>query len=290
VLAIELVLFIVWTILVQIEFYGWSTFAFILNLVSLYLLIKLPILSYFRDHTGTIGILLVLSLCCGLVWAIFMKWPSFLYKFKEVREERLDNYREECKSREAQLRADVEAEDERKLARENAIRAGKGQPPREKVIRNWEKDKNYAEFRFLDHETYKNTKLSKSPRYKEYKGKIVAWVIFWIPSLIGTLLDDFVRRMVTWIVNRFSSLINWMSYRIVGDSQSLPIRRVQMHSRIGWDWKSGPSAEDLQKALKPFGLRVYNDLNCEGSDCFAFIISDTALSKKALYKISEEEL
>lgn len=62
-----------------------------------------------------------------------------------------------------------------------------------------------------------------------------------------------------------------------------------MHRRIGWDWKSGPSAKDLQAALKPFGLHVYADPNCEGSDSFGFIISDAKLSKKDLDKISEEE-
>lgn len=221
VLAVELVLFIVWTVLVQIEFYGWSTVAFIANALALYFVMKLPIAGYFREHPSSIAILLVLSLCCGLVWAIFMKWPAFLYKFKEVREERLGDYRER-KAREAKRREETEAEDERKWARENAIRAENGQPPREKVVRNWDEDKTDTEFRFLDRESYKNTKLSKYPRYKEYKGKIVAWVIFWIPSLIGTLMDDFVRRMVTWIVNRFSALINYMSHKIVGDFPEPP--------------------------------------------------------------------
>jgi hypothetical protein len=223
VLAIEVVLFIIWTVLVQVEFYGWSTIAFMANVLALYFLMKLP--SHFMEHPSTIAILLVLSLCCGLVWAIFGKWPAFLYKFKEVREEKLDSYRE-LKARDAAWRA----EDDRKLARENEIRAEKGQPrlhrlqhsPHEKVVRNWDEDKTDTEFNFLNKEIYKNTKLSTYPRYKEYKGKIVAWVIFWFPSLIGTLMDDFVRRMVTWIVNRFGALINYMSHKIVGDFPEPP--------------------------------------------------------------------
>ena len=212
ILIVELILFAAWTILVQIEFYGWSTFAFLVNVGALYLFMRLPIAGYFKEHPGTIVILLVLSLCCGLVWAIFMKWPSFLYKFKEVREERLDAYRE-GKENEARRKAARQAESDR----ENAIRVGRGERPLERLIIGYEDDKTDTEFNFLNREFYKNTRLSKSPQYKDYKGKIVAWVIFWIPSLIGTLLDDFVRRMVTWIVNRFSSLINWISHIIVGD-------------------------------------------------------------------------
>ncbi len=74
-----------------------------------------------------------------------------------------------------------------------------------------------SEYQFLNCEYFKNTRLSKSPSYKEYKSKIVAWVIFWIPSLIGTLLNDFVRKFVTWVVNRFSALYQHLSNKIVGD-------------------------------------------------------------------------
>jgi hypothetical protein len=61
-----------------------------------------------------------------------------------------------------------------------------------------------------------------------------------------------------------------------------------MHSSIHWDWKRGPSKENLEKALKPFGLHLYSDPLFEGSDGFGFIISNAPLTPEELEVLSED--
>ena len=45
-------------------------------------------------------------------------------------------------------------------------------------------------------------------------------------------------------------------------------------SGITWDWKDTLELSDLSEALKPFHIRVYNDIFCEGSDQYGFILSN----------------
>jgi hypothetical protein len=78
-------------------------------------------------------------------------------------------------------------------------------------------DSSNTGFDVLKFKSYKGTNLLKTPDYKNYRSDIIAWVIFWIPSFIGTLLDDFVRKLVTFIVNRFGRAFQYLSQKIVGD-------------------------------------------------------------------------
>lgn len=57
---------------------------------------------------------------------------------------------------------------------------------------------------------------------------------------------------------------------------------------VCWDWKESP---ELVSMLKPFGIHVYEDPSCEGSDTYGYILSNEPLTKEELKKISgvEEE-
>lgn len=52
--------------------------------------------------------------------------------------------------------------------------------------------------------------------------------------------------------------------------------------KIGWDWKSSPTKEQLENTLKPFGLYVYDDPTFEGTDWFGYIISNKKLTPAEL--------
>lgn len=60
-------------------------------------------------------------------------------------------------------------------------------------------------------------------------------------------------------------------------------------TKMSWDWKSRPSHEELTAALKPFGLTVYADPYWEGSDQFAYIISNQTLSPEELKAHAESD-
>lgn len=53
-----------------------------------------------------------------------------------------------------------------------------------------------------------------------------------------------------------------------------------------FDWKEAASVEELQEALKPFGIHVYDDPMLDGTDSYGFVFSDHKLSKAELNKIA----
>lgn len=58
---------------------------------------------------------------------------------------------------------------------------------------------------------------------------------------------------------------------------------------ISWDWKSRPSHEDLTRALTPFGIRVYADPSCEGTDSFGYVFADRDLTPEEVAAVSSED-
>lgn len=58
-------------------------------------------------------------------------------------------------------------------------------------------------------------------------------------------------------------------------------------TRMGWDWKSRPSSEELVETLKPFGLFVYEDPSCEGTDGYGYFVSSEKLSPEDLNERAE---
>ena len=226
VLGIELALFIAWTILVQVEYYGWSTLVCILSIASLQFVLKIGVFTFIKDNPGLIGLYAFGWAVCGLLWS-FVKWASFLFRFKEERENKL----EEFKNSQARRQKDFDEREVRERRGED-VRLSLLNPDksdsdsRERVEINRERERrleifksqnDYTEFDYLSSCKYKNTHLNESPKFRDYKGKITAWVIFWIPSLIGTLLDDFVRKLVEFIVQRFRAAYQALSNKIVGD-------------------------------------------------------------------------
>ena len=224
ILAIELALLIAFVVVVELEYYGWSTIVCIASLLSIHFLMKINLLEYVKTNPSTILLLIGIYLASGITWS-FIKWISFLYRFKEYREERLEEFRAR-KAEEDRRKANRAVEEARRLEKENEIRVSNGQNPIVQEKSSYTEPER-TEFEYIQRCSFKNTSdLSKAPSYKDYKAKIVAWVVFWIPSLIGTLLDDFVRKLVTWIVNRFSAIYQTLSHKIVGNFPEPPKQDV----------------------------------------------------------------
>ena len=58
---------------------------------------------------------------------------------------------------------------------------------------------------------------------------------------------------------------------------------------INWDWKSGPTPEELERALKAFGIRVYEDPMSAGTDSYGFIFSNEELTDEDLAELEERD-
>jgi hypothetical protein len=78
---------------------------------------------------------------------------------------------------------------------------------------------------YLLDRSYKETRLYRSPRIRDYKSMAIGWVCFWVFSVVGTLFHDIARCISLWIYNRFSGLLQWMSNKVVGDLPEPPADR-----------------------------------------------------------------
>lgn len=61
--------------------------------------------------------------------------------------------------------------------------------------------------------------LQLTPQIKDYKGKLIGWIMFWVTSLVWTLLNDPIRRIANWIYLKMSSIYQNMANSIVNDKE-----------------------------------------------------------------------
>jgi hypothetical protein len=164
-----------------------GTIGFILLLACVYKIKHLTPISFIENNWELIGVCALCYVPIGFMWSLLVKWVLFLYKFRDKRAEAVEEWNK------------LE-EDRKKFKEENP-----------KFI-----DYNPTTLDgFLKRCSYKETTLSQTPRVRDYKGKVIAWAWLWPLSMIGTLLDDFVRNMMTFIYNRISWMYQSLADKIV---------------------------------------------------------------------------
>ncbi len=180
VLAVVGAIFILAIFLTELEQFGWATLTLIATVALTQFTHTFDFVGYVAHHAlesvlYTLGYLVV-----GLLWS-FVKWFSFLMAFR-------DKYRE-CKNIYYQ--------------KYNLV---PGQPLPESLAKEFEEwmQNTYC------YAKYRGALLSRKPRASENKTRIVAWMAFWPCSLIGTLLNDPVRRLFSFLFNQFKALYQKM--------------------------------------------------------------------------------
>ncbi len=85
------------------------------------------------------------------------------------------------------------------------------------------------------------------------------------------------------------NMANGMRYGIPISAKQIPAKSKKTITTISWDWKDSPDKKDLQKALKPLGIFVYDNPNFESADAFGFILSKEKLTQKEIEEYAKEE-
>jgi hypothetical protein len=196
VLCLELVLYFGLVILVELEFYGWSTTLLIVGLVASHYFHVFSIVDIFKHHFVGLLTCVLVYFPAGSIWMVF-KWLLFLHKFNDARQDALEEFHE------------------RQRAAKDRIAANSPYSMDEDLLKETDRE-------HLAHKSYERTPLFRSPRIRDYKAKATGWVCFWVFSVVGTLFHDIARRISLWIYNRFSGLLQWMSDRVVGDLPEPP--------------------------------------------------------------------
>lgn len=194
--CLELTLYFGLVTLVELEFYGWSTTLLVVGLFATHYFHVFSIVDAIRTHFVLTLSIILGYFPAGAIWMVF-KWLLFLHKFNDARRDALDEFHEF--QRDARDQTDN----------------GHPYPADPDTLKKTDRE-------YLAGGHYKNTRLIRSPRIRDYKKKATGWICFWVFSVVGTLFHDIARRISLWIYNRFSGLLQWMSDRVVGDLPEPP--------------------------------------------------------------------
>jgi hypothetical protein len=156
--ALLFVIAVIITILVENEAGPWATTAAIVTAVALNWLWKVPILHASNEHKLASVLWLLVYYAVGIGWG-FVKWASFVHKKVGAYNEFKSEFLKENKVTELTPILAVKLQDK--------IRGG-----------------------------YSSRHIMVSiPTASENKGSIIRWMTYWPFSIVGTILNDVVRKL-----------------------------------------------------------------------------------------------
>ena len=183
------IFFVVETVLMEVEHWGWATTLLVacfgLSLVGHHFWPDVPSVLSWVVANGVFTLVYVAAyMAVGVGWS-FVKWFSYLMGFR-------DTFREQ----------------------KEAFCLKNGLDPKAPIT----DEKVLAEF---DHhlasnvswgERHRGQLLSRErPRAAKSKARITAWMAFWPFSVVGTVLNDPVRRLFNFLYSQFKALYERLS-------------------------------------------------------------------------------
>jgi hypothetical protein len=184
-LGIVIALFVLETVLTEVENFGWATVCLIVSVVAFQFFHFIDLLGFVKENTGAAIGYVGLYVVCGVAWS-FIKWFSFLHNYRDQFREYKGKF---LTTKHIPVTATVPAD-------------------LMPSFKDW-LNQNYS-WRRGDVNLIGLQNFER-PRAKQNKTRIVAWASYWPFSFVGTLLNDPVRRLFSWLFTAFSSLYQRMS-------------------------------------------------------------------------------
>jgi len=214
VLSCLLVLFVIEAVLTEVEHWGWATTVLIATVVGLHFLHIFSVLDFIKEHTvealvGSSGYIAV-----GVVWS-FIKWFSFLMGFRDAYREQKEKFFE-FKKLPTNSNLTPELEEEFLNGLSDGYRPPryiKGPDGKEvlDIIIKWNSDTK----------SYKSNSLNVRPRAAKNKARITSWGTFWPFSMVGTIINDPLRRLWNFLWGQLKALYQHMSDRLLASHPEL---------------------------------------------------------------------
>ncbi len=177
ILAALFVIFVVECLLLEVEHWGWATVTLILTAVGVQLLHVVDIWGLLRHHTVESLLFVGGYLVVGVIWS-FAKWFSFLIQFRDqFRETRNAWYEKNGLSLDQEL-----TEEQQRKYDEHFIFA-----------------------------SFNGNSLNTKPKAIKNKRRITAWMAYWPFSLVGTVINDPIKRLFKFLFNTFKALYQKIS-------------------------------------------------------------------------------
>lgn len=179
---------IVAIVLTELERFGWATVLLLATVFGSQALHVAEPLTWVKAHAVDTLIYALIYVGVGIAWS-FAKWFSFLIQFR-------DKFREERErflvSKNLDPKSQVPEELREKLSEFLSNNYGYKPAPRQ----------------------FRDNPLSEKPRASNNKSRIVSWMSLWPCSVVGTLLNDPIRRLFNFLFNNFKALYQRMADHI----------------------------------------------------------------------------
>jgi hypothetical protein len=210
-------IFILEAVLAEIECFGWATLILIMAAVSAHLFHIVDLLTLVRTHAlGTIYFI-GLYFIAGVVWS-FAKWFFFLRGFLEMYRQKKEEWLENRANHTGALLVGACGRKPAKVygsvSDKNEAVASLGAP-----LSDAQLSEEFLES--IKYQSYRDNSLGRQPKASNNKARITAWIAFWPFSLVGTLVNDPVRRLVDFLFNQFKALYQRMSDAIFSSNPEL---------------------------------------------------------------------
>lgn len=197
------------TILTEVESFGWATLALIGTVVGAQLLHVVDVLHYVEHHALQTGLYALGYVLVGVAWS-FVKWFSYLMSFRDAFRTQKEAFIKETNQRRATL-TDTTGRDAIPLDQNAPIPTELQAAFKEYIQHNarWNSEHRSQLFDM------------ERPRASKNKSRITAWASLWPCSVVGTVLNDPVRRVFNFLFNWFKALYQQMADRILAKDVEL---------------------------------------------------------------------
>jgi hypothetical protein len=163
---------IVAIVLTELEQFGWATVLLLATVFGSQALHVAEPLTWVKDHAVESLVYSLIYVAVGIAWS-FAKWFSFLIQFR-------DRFRKEKERFLTNKDLDI-----------------KSQVPAALL---------YEFNSSLSRYSYHGNSLNEKPRASNNKSRIVSWMSLWPCSVIGTILNDPIRRIFNFLFGQFKAL------------------------------------------------------------------------------------
>jgi hypothetical protein len=202
--------FVVETVLTETENFGWSTLLFLVVGAACCYFNVFGLALWVKAHVLETLIFAGAYLVAGIVWS-FIKWASYLFKYreqwKEAKAKDLANKPQWLENAKQSM-----IDNNERIAERNASD-------------NWRKEKLVVvpetpeqwEQHYFDNCNRRHASSFSKPLASDNKSKIIAWMCFWPFSLLGTFINDPIRRLFNFLFNAFKATYQKLSDKMFVD-------------------------------------------------------------------------
>jgi hypothetical protein len=195
---IALAVVILAIVLTEAECWGWATITLVGSVVAAHYAGLADVLTFLRTHMVETALYALGYVAVGVLWS-FIKWFSFLHRSRDDLRERKDKLRAHY---EKHIKSPQFSRTTKEMIEGEMVDVPVPVPTFEEYLRDYGAN-------------------LKRPTAADNKGRIIGWMAFWPFSVVGTFLNDPVRRLFNFLFRHFKTLYQKMADHVFRNDADL---------------------------------------------------------------------